>query len=140
MPGNQPIRQITAEQTWPIRQLVMWPDKPLKFVQLPNDGEGVHFGYFVDEELVSVLSLFIEQDQAQFRKFATLPSFQGQGIGRSLLAHVFTYAQAHHIHRIWCHARTSATGFYRKSGMQEQGEIFEKDGLAYVKMEKRVSP
>ncbi|WP_181305489.1 GNAT family N-acetyltransferase [Rufibacter sp. XAAS-G3-1] len=138
MPGKTEIKRITAAQTWPVRHQVMWPDQSLEFVQLPDDAVGVHFGTFKDEQLVSVISLFQEDNRVQFRKFATLPSFQGRGLGRKLLKHVFAYARTQNDTTIWCHARTSALGFYLRAGMQVQGETFEKNGVEYVQMEKNL--
>ena len=65
------IKEIEASETWPLRHKVMWPSKPIEFVVLPNDDEGLHFGLFDDEILISVISLFIESQGGQFRKFAT---------------------------------------------------------------------
>jgi hypothetical protein len=61
------VHQISAAQTWPIRHKVMWPDYPLDFVKIKNDEDGIHFGLWLDTELVSVISLFIEGQEAQFR-------------------------------------------------------------------------
>ncbi|WP_207434331.1 GNAT family N-acetyltransferase [Sabulibacter ruber] len=136
MPVSLEIREISAPQTWPLRHQVMWPHKPISFVQLPEDEGGLHFGAFLDQELVSVVSLFIQGDQAQFRKFATLQQYQGQGIGRQLLGHVLSYASSQNLSRVWCHARSSACSFYQKMGMEAEGEPFIKNGLEYVRMVK----
>ncbi|KAA3437890.1 GNAT family N-acetyltransferase [Rufibacter hautae] len=136
MPAKVEIKEIPAAQTWHIRHEVMWPDKPLAFVQLPEDETGTHFGLYVDQELMSVISLFIEHQQAQFRKFATLTAFQKQGFGRMLLEHVFAFASGMQITTVWCHARASAAGFYLKAGMRPVVEPFLKNGIDYVRMEK----
>ncbi len=115
----------------------MWPDKPVTFVQLPEDAEGVHFGAFLGQELVAVVSLFRQGEQeAQFRKFATLQRYQGQGIGRQLLGHVFAHASSRQLTLVWCHARSSAAAFYQKLGMQVAGAPFVKNGGEYVRMER----
>ncbi|KAI8959350.1 GCN5-like N-acetyltransferase [Daldinia sp. FL1419] len=41
------IRSISAEDTYALRQAVLWPNKPLSYVQLPDDLVGKHFGAFV---------------------------------------------------------------------------------------------
>jgi hypothetical protein len=48
------IREIKSEETWEIRHKEMWPEKPLDFVKLPQDQDGIHYGLFVKEELVSI--------------------------------------------------------------------------------------
>ena len=81
------IREIKAEDTWPMRHKVMWPDQPLDYVILPQDEEGLHYGLFKEDKLISVISLFINQEEAQFRKFATATEAQGKGYGSALLHH-----------------------------------------------------
>ena len=87
------IEQITPELTWPLRQVVMYPNWSIEEVQLANDFEGIHFGLFDKNTLVSVVSTFITEDTMQFRKFATLNSEQGKGYGSMLLAHIIQFAK-----------------------------------------------
>ncbi|WP_210465166.1 GNAT family N-acetyltransferase [Rufibacter roseolus] len=140
MPTKVEIKEIAAAQSWQIRHEVMWPDKPLHFVQLPEDAAGIHFGLSVEGERVSVISLFIKEQQAQFRKFATLPAFQAQGFGQMLLQHVFAFSSGEGITSVWYHARTLALGFYLKAGMQPVGETFPRNGIDYIRMEKTLAP
>ncbi|TGE19806.1 GNAT family N-acetyltransferase [Hymenobacter elongatus] len=87
------IRSISAADTYPLRHLVLWPAKPYHYVQLEDDATGKHFGGFVKNELVAVISLFVEGPEARFREFATHPSFRKQGIGSRLLLHILAVAQ-----------------------------------------------
>jgi len=114
----------------------MWPDQPIDYVKLPNDPQGHHFGLFVEDELVSVVSLFVENGEAQFRKFATLAAYQGQGLGTQLLRHVFNESSRQNVKRIWCNARVDKASFYHRFGMEETGQTFTKGGLDYVIMAK----
>ena len=97
------IKPINASDTWQIRHKVMWPEQPLEFVQLQEDDFGLHFGYFIDENLVSIVSCFISNDEIQFRKLATLPEYQGQGIASELLKYIFELARQKNLKRIWLH-------------------------------------
>lgn len=129
------IRSITSEQTYPLRHQVLWPDKPLEFVKVPEDESGFHFGYFVAGEPVCVISLFINEHKvARFRKFATHPDFQRKGIGRQLLQHVFEKAVKSQANQIWCDARLDAKTFVEQFGMKQEGECFYKGEIPYVKM------
>jgi GNAT superfamily N-acetyltransferase len=129
------ILPITSEQTYPLRHRVLWPDKPLEFVKVPEDESGFHFGYFVDGEPVSVISLFIdEQKVARFRKFATHPDFQRKGIGSRLLQYIFEKAIESEAVQIWCDARLDAKLFYERFGMKQEGDRFFKGEISYVKM------
>ena len=114
----------------------MWPDHPIDYVKLTNDADGTHFGLFQNEKLVSVVSLFVDQHEAQFRKFATLADYQGHGIGTRLLKHVFDEALRLKLKRIWCNARVDKRGFYHRFGMTETDQTFTKGGIDYVVMER----
>ncbi|HEX8329591.1 MAG TPA: GNAT family N-acetyltransferase [Hymenobacter sp.] len=128
------IRRIAPEATYALRHQVLWPDKPLEYVKVENDAAGHHFGAFQQEELVAVISLFVEGRKARFRKFATRPDCQRQGIGTVLLGRVFDEARQLAAQRIWCDARQDSAGFYARFGMQPEGEIFYKGPIPYVRM------
>lgn len=130
------IAEITAAETLRIRHEVMWPDRTIDYVKLPYDNQGQHFGLFINGQLISVISLFIENQQAQFRKFATLNVHQGKGFGSQLLQHVFFLAEQQQFKRIWCNARTDKSSYYAKFGMKETDNTFKKGGIDYVIMEK----
>lgn len=129
------IKEIEASETWPLRHKVMWPNKPLDFVVLPNDEEGLHFGLFEKEMLVSVISLFINGNEGQFRKFATDSYFQGRGYGTRLLNHLIAEAKKLNIRILRCNARMTAIEFYQRFGMKVASDIIRKNGKDYVMME-----
>lgn len=130
------IVQITSEETLSIRHKVMWPNKPIDYVQLPNDAEGRHFGYFKNDELISVISLFVENNEAQFRKFATLKEYQGKGFGSELLNELMLISEKEQLSKIWCNARINKIDYYSKFGMKETNNQFIKGGISYVIMER----
>ena len=130
------IVQITSEETLSIRHKVMWPNKPVDFVQLPNDAEGRHFGYFKNDELISVISLFVKNNEAQFRKFATLKEYQGKGFGSELLNELMLISAKEQLSKIWCNARINKIDYYSKFGMIETNKQFIKGGIGYVIMER----
>ena len=130
------IRKITAEETWELRQRVMWPTKSIEYVQLKDDNQGVHYGGFIENNLISVISLFYQDKQAQFRKFATCAHEQGKGYGTQLLKHVFIEGKEMGANKIWCHARVDKMNFYQGFGLEVVGEPFARDGKKYVLMSK----
>lgn len=130
------ILEISANEVLLIRHTVMWPTKPIDYVRLPNDENGRHFGLYINDQLVSVISLFIENSLAQFRKFATLKKYQGKGYGTILLNEIMLIAQENKLSKIWCNARVEKSSFYEKFGMQTTKKTFEKGGVSYVIMEK----
>ena len=129
------IQEISPTQTYPLRHQVLWPDEPIEFVKVPDDEEGIHLGYFLDEKLVSVISLFVDDYKiARFRKFATHPDLQRKGIGSQLLKATFERAQSAGASMLWCDARLDAQPFYERFGMKPEGGIFHKGAIPYVKM------
>ena len=152
------IRAIPPSATHELRHAVLWPHKPLSYVQLPEDEAGQHFGAFVSgtasadvasaeetPELVSIISLFLEEDgigsqettrTARFRKFATAVPWQGRGVGSALLEHNIDAAARAGARSIWCDARQAALPFYRKFGLSAEGEVFFKGDVPYLRMSK----
>ncbi|WP_229236227.1 GNAT family N-acetyltransferase [Emticicia sp. TH156] len=128
------LKQIQAEDTRQLRHKVMWPDQHPDFVVLPNDAEGLHYGLLEDGKLVSVVSLFRDGHQAQFRKFATDTAMQGRGYGTQLLQYMIEQALAMGIKELWCDARVTAIGFYERFGMKADSAVFQKNGKDYVCM------
>ena len=132
------IRKIDYKLTYPIRHQVMWPEKSLEYIKLECDEEGIHFGLYVKEELVSVISVFINSNEAQFRKFATLQKHQGNGLGSILLEYTIDYLKKNNVKKVWCNARVEKTEFYKRFGLIETNETFEKGNKKYVIMDKKL--
>ncbi|TDW48723.1 acetyltransferase (GNAT) family protein [Flavobacterium sp. 270] len=129
------IKTITASDTWQIRHEVMWPDQPFEFVQLEEDDLGIHFGVFDDEKLVAIVSCFITDDEMQFRKLATLETYQGKGIASKLLQHILNLAKEKGLKKVWCNARNNKKAFYEKFGMLDSHKSFTKAGQEFTVME-----
>ena len=132
---NIEIRPIAPARTYALRHAVLWPDKSLAYVQLPDDDAGRHFGAFVAGVLVAVISLFMEADgAARFRKFATDPAWQGRGVGTALLHHVVAQARAQGASQLWCDARQNTLPFYQRFGLAPEGDVFYKGAVPYVRL------
>lgn len=132
------IREVPLEDVWRIRQVVMYPQESLDFVKLEDDDKGMHLGLYVENKLVSVISVFEEGGEVQFRKFATETHMQGRGYGTKLLQHVMEWAIINNKKSIWCNARMSATSLYQKFGMEPTGDTWEKYGIGFIKMKKQL--
>ena len=129
------IRPVTAEQTYPLRHAVLWPDKPFDYVKIDIDSAGYHYGLFqsADSELVGVISLFVDGPVSRFRKFAVRPDCQRTGIGTGLMHHVMAETRRMGATTLWCDARLDAGDFYRRFGMEPVGEVFYKGPIPYAK-------
>lgn len=126
---------ITLDEALPIRHSVLWPDKPLSFCKVDGDDTAEHYGAFLNNALVSIASIYMEGRVARLRKFATLEDFQGCGAGTQLISHIVAELEQTDIDTLWCDARTTAVGFYKRFGMQVQGAEFVKSDIAYYKMD-----
>mgnify|MGYP003530026727 CR=1 FL=1 len=130
------IRSVEVEQILHIRHQVLWPAKSPDFVKVPEDDLGNHFGLYIENKLVSVISLFADGNRIRFRKFATLQEYQNRGLGSRLLDFTIDWAREQGYREIWCDARTSAMAFYEKFGFAKFSEPFFKEEIAYFKIQK----
>ena len=120
-----------------MRQKVLYPAQKLYEMEMEEDNHGYHFGAFLDNELVGVVSLFQNGDDFQFRKFAVDESVQGKGIGKTMLQHLINFALNEKAKRLWCNARVTAIGFYLKHGFEHTGQSFSKNGFDYEILERK---
>ena len=130
------IKEIKPSETLDLRHRILSPDKFIDSIILAEDDSGQHFGLFKNAQLISVISLFIENDAAQFRKFATETSEQNKGYGSILLKHIIEESLKNEVKNIWCNARISALGFYEKFDFKVVSEKWIKNDVEYVKMER----
>lgn len=132
------IEQIRPELTWRMRQKVLYPAQKLYQMEMEEDNNGYHFGAFMDNELVGVVSLFQNGNDFQFRKFAVDESAQGKGIGKAMLKHLIDFVTKENATRLWCNARVTAIGFYLKYGFVHTGQLFSKNGFDYEILEMKL--
>lgn len=118
-----------------MRHAVMWPEHPRDFSRVEGDATALHLGAFLDGKLVSVVSLYESENSLRLRKFATLPEFQGRGIGSRMLQKVIEIAAKDHS-RIWLGARLDAITLYKRFGFREFGQRYKKGGRRFCFMER----
>ena len=132
------IRLITAAETYALRQRILRPEAPMSDCEyLGDDGEGtVHFAMFNSTEIVGVASLYeestpdFEQEHGwRIRGMATDASVRSFGCGKKLLQACLTHAQEQGGDVVWCNARTSAKGFYKKQGFKVVSTEFKISGI-----------
>jgi len=128
------ITSITWQETLPIRHQVLWPNKPISFCQVEGDAQASHYGVFYQQKLVCVASIYINDGSARLIKFATLPSFQKQGIGSKMINHLINELKAQGINYLWFDARMTSLSFYKKFDFKSEGQVFYKSQVAYYKM------
>lgn len=137
-----------------MRQLVLRPHCTLKELQYGGDNhpDALHLGAFNHEQLIGICSIFpyppkhLPENTGEIwfriRGMAVLPEYQGKGVGQKLLKSGFKKLKrkSEQITGIWCNARVTATGLYKKFGMTTSGEQFEIPGTGpHYYMERRFS-
>jgi len=130
------IQEAPYEEVLHIRQEVMYPDKDIDYVKLPDDDMGLHMGYYKDGELVTVVSLFLQGRNLQFRKMATKTEYQNRGYASEMIKWILDYAKDVRLDKVWCNSRVEKAGFYEKFGFIQTDVTFMRDGYGYVEMEK----
>lgn len=130
------IEQITPRLTWQLRRDILYPNQQKHEMEMEEDNHGYHFGGFMDNRLIAVVSLFKHEHDWQLRKFAVADTMQNQGIGTLLLNYITVFVENEGGKHLWCNARLSAVGFYNKQGYSAIGEVFHKNGFDYIIMQK----
>jgi ribosomal protein S18 acetylase RimI-like enzyme len=132
------LREISAEETLPIRQAVLREGKPFEKCVFEGDkrADTFHFGIFEKEKLLGILSLianknpfFDSKNQYQLRGMAVLPEAQGRGLAKMLLKKSEERLSKEKTEILWCNAREKAVGFYAKHQFEIHGNAFEIPGI-----------
>ncbi len=127
------IKKIPPADLYAIRHEVLRPNQSIEDCKYPGDfdEQSFHLGAF-DSELIGIASFYLESNseftdskQYRLRGMATLPTHRGRGIASKLLNHAIEDLKAQGIDLLWCNARVSAEGFYKKLGFQKIGNQFE---------------
>lgn len=132
------VKQINVEQTYPLRQLVLRPNRPLAACQFPDDYQTTtyHFGLITKQgEVVAIATFLLTEEGYQLRGVACNPEIQNQGLGSQLLQGAYEQLANVGIQDIWCQARIRARNFYERLGFTTDGIIFEVPDVGpHVKM------
>ena len=145
VPPEIEIKRITAADTHDIRHVMLQPGRPREDCDFSDDSilgtfhlgafwEGRHVGittvYHKDNETVFAAVPEIQRDKMyQLRGMATLPEYQGRGIGRALLEEACRSVRELHGELLWINARTVAVPFYEVNSFTLLGDEFEIPGI-----------
>lgn len=131
------IRIVPATAVYPLRHKVLRPNQTLAHCiwAQDNDADTAHFAAYDGNTLIGIASIAISAREGdppntwRLRGMATEPSLQGRGIGAQVLSACVAHAKSNGGALMWCNARTSALGFYRKHGFETVGEEFDIKGI-----------
>lgn len=128
------LKKITASETYSVRLPVLRKGKPIESCHFEGDNSSttIHFGLYLNPELVGVVSLFKKtnplfpkKNQFQIRGMAVLENHRKKDFGKALLLHCEAECKNQDVDLIWFNARTEAAGFYEKMGYRKTGLPFE---------------
>ncbi len=127
------IQNISSTDTFTVRNLVLRIGKPIESCKFDGDNLPTtkHFGLFINEKLVGVVSVFKNknaifniENQFQIRGMAVLPEFQKNGFGKDLVNHCEEHIKNKNRTLIWFNARENAVPFYKNLGYNKLGNPF----------------
>jgi len=132
------LKEITAEQSFPLRHKILRPEQTLSDCCYEGDFEPttVHIGAFLNSQLIGICSIYTAtnlslptSDTCQLRAMATDESARGKGVGVQLLSAAETHAKRHGHSSVWANARQAALGFYQNLGYEVVGDEFDIAGV-----------
>ena len=132
------IKFITADEVLAIRNQVLREGRlPLNECRFATDTlpGSFHLGYFNQEALVCIVSFHLQNYSNiagtgyQLRGMASLPEYQGKGIGTQLVDYAINYLKQQQADHVWCNARKKAMLFYERLGFSVMSDEFEVPGI-----------
>jgi GNAT superfamily N-acetyltransferase len=123
------VVELTAEQTHPLRLVVLRSDTPDTAVTFAEDDlpGTVHLGVRANDEIVAISTWvprpYAGEPAVQLRGMATAPGLQGHGIG-ALLLEAGCGRAAWTTSLVWARARDTAIDFYVRHGFVVDGDGF----------------
>lgn len=133
------VKFIQSDEVLPLRSLVLRNGKPFSECVFEGDDryDTFHLGYAVGEEILSVAT-FMRNDffpdegvGYQLRGMATHPESGGKGYGAALIRFAIEYLEEYDTDYLWCNARSTAAGFYKKIGFTTESPEFDIPGIGF---------
>ncbi len=126
------LREITSEETWPVRHPVLRKGRPLEDVYMEADEKEstFHLGIFYQNSIVGVAS-FMQDTHPDFpgvhsrlRGMAVLPEYRKKGLAELLLKKGEQLLKEKGRTLLWFNARIVALNFYKTLGYKTVGPEF----------------
>jgi len=126
-----------------LRYKILLQPLGLKFLDSfrPEEAKYLHIGCveMLDNKLVGGLILApIDDETIRLMQVAIDTVYQGEGIGRELVAYAEKRAKEAGYNKIVMHAMLFVVGFYEKLGYHSEGDVFEEQGITFMKMVKNL--
>ena len=127
------------EQLVELRYKILLEPLGLKFLDSHRDKEVnyLHIGCIenLDDKLIGGMMLIpLDNETIRMMQVTVDTKYQGEGVGRDLVAYAEKRAKEAGYKKIVMHAMLTVIGFYEKLGYSQEGEIFEERGITFAKM------
>lgn len=127
------LKQITAQETWPVRHSVLRKGRPLEDVYMEADEQSstFHVGMYYQGTIIGVASFMKDTKdlftgkQYRLRGMAVLPEFRKKGIAELLLKKGEDLLKTKGCTLLWFNARIAAVSFYKNLGYETVGPEFD---------------
>lgn len=126
-----------------LRYKILLEPLGLKFLDSfrPEEAKYLHIGCIemLDDRLVGGLILApLDNTTIRLMQVAIDTVYQGEGIGRELISYAEKRAKEAGYKEIVMHAMLFVVGFYEKLGYKPKGDVFEEQGITFMKMVKQL--
>lgn len=126
-----------------LRYKILLEPLGLKFLDSfrPEEANYLHIGCVesLDGRLVGGLILApVDDERIRLMQVAVDTIYQGEGIGRELVKYAEKRAKEAGYSVIVMHAMLSVVGFYEKMGYHAEGDVFDEQGITFMKMVKNL--
>lgn len=124
-----------------LRYKILLEPLGLKFLDSFRNKEAnyLHIGCVeqLDDKLVGGLILApLDNENIRLMQVAVDTVYRGEGIGRELVKYAEKRAKEAGYSKIIMHAILSVVGFYEKLGYHAEGDVFDEQGITFLKMVK----
>jgi GNAT superfamily N-acetyltransferase len=138
------VRSVRVHEILSLRHCVLRRGLPRETATFPDDNDACtsHLAAFSRNRLIGCVTLICKAGRVcQLRGMAVAEGYQGQGVGRALLAAAERVAIENGAESIWANCRIPAVPFYEKFGWTVICEEFFIETLGpHRKMRKLLSP
>ncbi len=124
-----------------LRYKILLEPLGLKFLDSfrAKEANYLHIGCIeqLDDKLVGGLILApLDNEKIRLMQVAVDTVYRGEGVGRELVKYAEKRAKEAGYSQIIMHAMLSVVGFYEKLGYHAEGDIFDEQGITFLKMVK----
>lgn len=124
-----------------LRYKILLEPLGLKFLDSfrAKEANYLHIGCIeqLDDKLVGGLILApIDNEKIRLMQVAVDTVYRGEGVGRELVKYAEKRTKEAGYSQIIMHAMLSVVGFYEKLGYHAEGDIFDEQGITFIKMVK----